>query len=281
MSEAIEKKKQTAGDLIRSMVPQIKMALPKSMDAERMARIALTMFRTTPKLQECSIESFLGALMMCAQTGLEPGVSGEAYIIPYYNNKTKQMEAQYQQGYKGKLKLIRNSDQLSTINAHVVHEKDHFEIEYGSNENLTHRPYDGEGDPGKVKGVYAAATLKDGGKQFVYLPLREINKIRNVSKCNDSGPWKEWEEEMMKKTAIHRIAKVLPMSTEDRRKLAQDETTKLYHVGQTVDIMNEEDITDWSTDEDEKPKLTAPEQKPKSGGLFPKNETTAEPDSGQ
>ncbi|NKV63713.1 hypothetical protein GS924_06770 [Rhodococcus hoagii] len=59
------------------MKPELQRALPKHMDPDRMARIALTVLRQTPKLNECKPESFLGALMTAAQVGLEPGPLGE------------------------------------------------------------------------------------------------------------------------------------------------------------------------------------------------------------
>jgi recombination protein RecT len=64
---------------IERMRPEIARALPKHMDAVRIARIALTTLRRTPKLGQCSPESFLGALMTCSQLGVEPGgPTGEA-----------------------------------------------------------------------------------------------------------------------------------------------------------------------------------------------------------
>ena len=51
---------------------QMALALPKHMTADRLARIALTEIRKTPALARCDQTSFLGAIMQCAQLGLEP-----------------------------------------------------------------------------------------------------------------------------------------------------------------------------------------------------------------
>src|SRR5258706_772903 len=91
----------TLAAMIRSMKPEIAMALPKHMDPDRMARIATTLMRTTKDLAVCTPASFLGALMTCAQLGLEPGPLGFAWIIPRRNSKTNTMEAGVQLGYKG------------------------------------------------------------------------------------------------------------------------------------------------------------------------------------
>ena len=56
---------------------------------------------TTPKLLECTQESIISSFMKCAEYNLFPStVSGEVYILPYYNNTSKKMEAQFQLGYK-------------------------------------------------------------------------------------------------------------------------------------------------------------------------------------
>jgi len=103
---------KTIQDLLKRMEPQIRKALPKHLEPERLARIALTEIRKNPKLLECSRESLLGAVMTAAQLGLEPGVLGHAYLIPYWNNKTKSYEVQFQIGYKGLLDLVRRSGYL-------------------------------------------------------------------------------------------------------------------------------------------------------------------------
>ncbi len=50
---------------------QMALALPKHMTADRLARIATTEIRKVPKLASCDQASFLGAIMQCAQLGLE------------------------------------------------------------------------------------------------------------------------------------------------------------------------------------------------------------------
>ena len=83
-----EKNKKTVFDLIQSSKEQFAMALPKHISTDRFTRVALTAVRQNPKLQECSVPSLLGVFMTLAQLGLEPGVLGQAYILPF-NNKNK------------------------------------------------------------------------------------------------------------------------------------------------------------------------------------------------
>src|SRR5690348_5405799 len=78
---------KTINQLFEEMMPAIRQAIPKHMTPERLLRIATTAIRTTPKLKACTAASLLASVMQCAQLGLEPGVLGHAYLIPYNNKK--------------------------------------------------------------------------------------------------------------------------------------------------------------------------------------------------
>ena len=83
---------------------------------ERFARICVTAFRQTPKLQQCSPASVLGAMMTCAQLGLEPNTpSGLAYLIPRWNGKLRTTECQFQVGYRGLLELMYRSGAIASV----------------------------------------------------------------------------------------------------------------------------------------------------------------------
>jgi len=158
-----------------------------------------------------------------SQLGLEPdGVLGHAYLVPFNNRKTGQREAQLIPGYKGLVELSRRSGNLSTIYAHVVHERDQYRFCYGLTPTLEHTPT-GEPDPGPIVAAYAVAHLRDGGVQFEWLWKKEIDGIRAQSKAGSSGPWVTHYDEMAKKTALRRLCKLLPVSVELQRAVALDE----------------------------------------------------------
>ena len=107
-------------DLINKSVKELGRALPEHMNPERLARIALTCIRLTPKLGQCTPESFMGALFTAAQIGIEP-VAGRAYILPFKNNRKKPdgtwhsiMEAQFLLGYKGLAEFDRAMNGLDS-----------------------------------------------------------------------------------------------------------------------------------------------------------------------
>jgi recombination protein RecT len=215
----------TVRSLLEKSKTQLAMALPRHITAERMLRVALTSIQKNPTLLECTPNSLLGAVFQAAQLGLMPdGVIGEAYLIPFRNNKKGGvMEVQFMPGYRGLLQLARRSGQISTFTVRAVHERDTFQVELGLNPTLKHRPYEGDDDPGRLTHVYAIARMKDGGIQWDYMNHREVEDIRKRSKSANSGPWVTDYEEMAKKTMIRRIAKLLPCSVEMQTAVTLDE----------------------------------------------------------
>lgn len=201
--------------MIQAFESQLKLALPRHLSPSKMTRIILTEVRKEPKLAECDRTSFLGALITCAQMGLEPGAAlGHAYILPYLNKKKGKYEAQLIIGYQGKIDLIER-DQRITINASCVYEKDEFSFEEGCNPYIKHKPYLGE-DPGKIIASYAVARYADGRKKMRVLRMHEILNAKKYS-SNQYGPWATAFSEMAMKTAIHRLAKQLPKNPEMTR----------------------------------------------------------------
>ena len=232
---------KTIQDLLKRMQPEIQKALPKHMDADRIARIALTEMRKNPKLLQASQASLLGAIMTAAQLGLEPGVLGHAYLIPYYNSKTRSYEVQFQIGYKGLLDLVRRSGEIQNIDVHEVCENDEFEYEYGLEPKLRHKP--ALKNRGEVYAFYAVAHFKDGGYSFLVMSKEDVEQFRRRSKSPNNGPWVTDYIAMAKKTVIKQLVKYLPMSIEIQKAITADETTKREIREDMVEEVPDE--TDW------------------------------------
>ncbi|HDR8502390.1 recombination protein RecT [Bacillus cereus] len=221
---------QTVEAYMKKMGPRMAEVLPKHMDMDRMSRIALTTIRTNPTLLECTVPSLMGAVMQAVQLGLEPGLLGHCYLLPFNKNVgTKQnpqwvKEVQFIIGYKGMIDLARRSGHIQSIYAHAVYENDEFEYELGLHPKLTHKP--SFGDRGKFIGAYAVAHFKDGGYQMEFMPESEIEKRRGRSKSKDFGPWKSDYEEMAKKTVVRSMFKYLPISIEVQAQAQHDEVVR-------------------------------------------------------
>lgn len=216
-NESVDKPKRTpqqlVGDYLNGMMPALSQVLPKHIDAERMQRIALNVIRTNPTLLQCNINSLMGGVLEAAKLGLEPGMMGQCYLIPFKNNKTGQHEAQFIIGYRGLIDLVRRSGQVSTIEAREVHENDDFEFEYGIEDKLKHKPkLNGRGP---VIAYYAVAKMKDGGYSFLVMSKEDIEKFRDKhAKSKNFGPWKDEFDAMAKKTVLRQLIKYLPISVE-------------------------------------------------------------------
>lgn len=220
---------------IRRLISHQKSAIESALagtalNAERFARIALTVVRKDPELQQCTGESLLGALMTAAQLGLEPGPLGEAYLIRYGD------ECTFIPGYRGLVKLAWNSGQLRHIDADVVLGGELFEYEKGTDPFLRHRPGGGERHTKEgVTHVYAVASMVNGGNAFTVLNIKEVERIRIAySKGKRKNPWNtEWSE-MAKKTALRRLAKILPMAASVNLALALEGTVR-RSLGESVE----------------------------------------------
>src|SRR5262245_33131492 len=130
----LQTKVATVRSLLEKSRPQIALALPRHMHAERMLRIVMTSVQRNVKLLDCDPVSLVGAVIQSAQLGLEPdGVLGEAYLIPFYNGHRKRYEVQFQVGYKGLLALARRSGAVEDVDTRLVYAKDEFDFCYGLN----------------------------------------------------------------------------------------------------------------------------------------------------
>ena len=180
---------------------QIAAALPKHMSPDRMIRLACTEFAKNPTLQKCEAVSVFGGIIQAAQLGLEIGVLGQAYLVPYRNNKKNCMEAQFIPGYKGLIALARRSGEVTSIETNLVYQNDTFDLTLGVDSNLTHKPYL-DGERGALRLVYGVAKFKDGGHHLEWMPISDVEKIRARSKASNNGPWVTDYEQMVRKTSF-------------------------------------------------------------------------------
>lgn len=225
-----QQQKPTMAQQIERMKPEIARVLPQHMDADRIARIALTLIRKNPDLADCTTESFLGALMTCSQLGFEPGSpTQEAYIIPRKGN------AEFQLGYQGMVTLFYQHPMASSIKVETVYENDYFEHEEGLEEKLVHRPF-ADGPRGKPVAYYSVARLINGGRTFKVMYPSEVEARRQKSSHPSSKAWKENYDEMAKKTVLRNHFKALPKSAALARALAHDETVRTDWKPDAIDV---------------------------------------------
>jgi recombination protein RecT len=218
---AVQQKVGKVRDLLNRAMPQIELALPRWMDGDRFARITMTSLQLTPKLLDCEPVSLISAVMQCAQLGLEPdNVLGHAYLVPFKN------KVQIIVGYRGIMRLARNSEDVASIEARAVYEKDSFDYKYGDSGRrmLSHVPSE-EANTGALRAAYAICRFKGGGEVWEVVLPRHITKVKrsSASSGRSDSPWRLHEEEMWRKTAVRRLEPFLPLDANARRAFAVDE----------------------------------------------------------
>lgn len=265
---------------------QMALALPKNLTAERLTRIVMTECRKTPELLNCNQASFFGAVLQCAQLGLEPGSAlGHCYLLPYGNGKARDGRPNCQLiiGYRGMIDLARRSGQIVSINAYCVHQADEFVYELGLHPDIKHRP-SAAAARGPVTFVYAVAQLKGGGVQFEVMSRAEIEAVRSQSKAGTRGPWVTHWEEMARKTVVRRLFKYLPVSIEAMRAVEIDEKSDRGEAVTESDFLDaafvdkgqelhhvtpEEEVTDLEPETPDEPQTITPEDQPDAGAPEP------------
>lgn len=239
---ALPSEQPTLAQQIARMEHQFAMAAPRGFEAQQIVRDALTALRQTPKLAECEPASVLGGLMTMAQLGLRIGVLGHGWLLPFWDSRYEWVDAtgrkrkgafraQLIVGYLGMVELAYRSDRIAKITARVVHENDHFVVEYGANERLVHRP--ARSDRGAPVAYYATVRLKGADDVMFYDMSHDemtIYRDRYAMAKKDGkvvGPWASEFDAMAKKTCLRQLAKYMPKGTDLARALVADESVRV------------------------------------------------------
>ncbi len=153
--------------------PQLALALPKHLTADRMARLALTAFSTTPKLQECDPMSIAASVMTAGQLGLEPGVNGQGYLIPYGRTCT------FVPGWKGLVDLVARSGR-GTVYTGVIFKDQQYTFTDGARRDLViHNETDLDA-PEDITHAFAIGWVKDAA-----MPIIELWTVEKIKKHRD------------------------------------------------------------------------------------------------
>jgi recombination protein RecT len=216
----------TVYDLIEKQKPAIERALPNvGITAERISRVLMTQIRVNEKLANCTPASLLGAVMLTAQLGLEPGPLGQAYLVPFGN------ECQFIVGYKGLITLAYRSGGI-VISAYEICQNDLFKHDYGTGQVQHTFPL--QKDRGPTVGVWAKAVLATGQSSILVMTKAEVEEHRKRSRAKDSGPWITDYDAMAKKTVIRALCSQLPLSSEAQKAMAADETAVIFNKDEGV-----------------------------------------------
>jgi len=152
----------------------------------------------------------------------------ESAIVPFGG------KARYMPMVAGICKKARNSGEIGTIDAQVVYEKDEY-ASWTDEKGPHFKHIRARGDRGEIVLTYAYALGKDGSVYFEEVSEDQMQKIKTMSKANDS-PWKgPFADEMRRKSALRRLGKYrLPNSTDLVSVLEKDD--EIYETESTETV---------------------------------------------
>lgn len=247
----LSKKPITFQEMLESMRPQIAAALPRFLNPDRMIRIALTSMRLNPKLAECTPDSLLASIMIASQLGLEPGIRGQAYLVPYFNSKSKKLICQLIPGWMGILDLVNRTGKAQAWTG-AVYKGDEFDWALGDKPFVTHRPC---GDETTLTHAYAVARTNSQWPVIEVWNIEKIWKHRNkINKVGDSHYSYAWPDQYAKKVPLLQVLKYVPQSVELRTALSLDDAAETG--GQSYGIKDVPSIIEGSIVPDEAPEFS-------------------------
>lgn len=251
--------------MLTAWLPEIRRALPKHLNADRMARIALTAFRRTPKLGDCDPRSVFAAVVQASQLGLEPDTLGRSYLIPYEKRqkvngqwKTVGIECQFVPGWKGLVDLMNRSGQGSAWTG-AVFRGDEFDYQLGDSPFVHHKP-GGEGTPDMLTHTYAIGRPKGSDWPIVEVwPIDKVWKHRDrYNKVGSRHYSFENPEMYARKVPLLQVLKYMPCSAELANAIAMNDDAEVG--SQNINIQDAIEGSYVSTPQSEEVETAADER---------------------
>lgn len=202
------------------------------------------------KLQACEPVTLMYAALKATalRLPLDPNL-GQAYIIPYKNNREHKTEAQFQIGWKGFIQLAIRSGQFQAINATDIREGELKGYDLMTGEVQVQAVPDRENKP--VIGYLAYFKLTNGFAKSLYMTAEEIEQHATRysqsyrGKYKDSSLWATDKDAMAKKTVLKLLLnRFAPLSVDMQRAVQADQSVlhgdgKLDYVDNTRDQLAE------------------------------------------
>lgn len=187
---------------------QIAAALPKHLTPERMIRLARTSLSQNRRLAECDPGSIFASVVVASQLGLEIGVSGQGYLVPYKGKAT------FVPGWQGLVDLVSRSGRGSVWTG-AVFAGDEFDYSLGDSPFVKHKP-GGENDPKALTHVYAIG--RPTGAEWPIIDVWPITKVwSHRDKYNKVGSDHysfKHPEMYARKCPLMQVLKYMPKSIE-------------------------------------------------------------------
>ena len=205
-------------NFMEKLKPQMALALPKHLTADRMTRLALTAFSTSEALQRCTTKSIAASIMTAGQLGLEPGVNGAGFLVPYGTTCT------FIPGWKGLVDLVSRSGRGTVFTGVIFKDQEYTFIDGAKRDLIIHNETDLD-DPEDITHAYAIGWVKDATMPII--ELWRVSKIKkHRDKYNKQGQkhysFRDWEM-YARKVPLLQVIKYMPCSIEVANAVALSE----------------------------------------------------------
>ena len=189
--------------------PQMALALPKHLTADRMARLAMTAFSTSAQLQNCEPKSIAASIMTAGQLGLEPGINGAGFLVPYGRTCT------FVPGWKGLVDLVSRSGRGTVFTGVIFKDQEYTFLDGARRDLIIHNETDLD-DPADITHAYAIGWVKDAS-----MPIIELWRVTKITKHRDKYnkvgakhySFRDWEM-YARKIPLLQVLKYMPCSIE-------------------------------------------------------------------
>ena len=143
---------------------------------QRFVSSIVSAVQANPALQECSNTSIVSAALLGESLNLSPSPQlGQYYMVPYKNNKTGSVEAQFQLGYKGYIQLAIRSGQYKKLNVLAIKEGELVRFDPLDEEIEVHLIEDEEvREETPTIGYYAMFEYTNGFRKAMYWSKRKM-----------------------------------------------------------------------------------------------------------
>lgn len=216
----VRKPPQSVAAKVISQEAEFAVMLPAHIRPGRWTRLVASKLRQNPDLMKAAQQSpdtLWAALQEAAQLGLQPGTD-EYYLTPRRVNKRPAILGIV--GYQGEIELMFRAGAVASVIVETVHVNDGFHWVPGQDTRPRHEVDWFGGDRGDVIGAYAYAVMAGTGaiSKVVVIGPAEIRRAQDASATAGKGhsPWATDYAAMVKKTAVHQLAKWVPTSSEYR-----------------------------------------------------------------
>lgn len=232
----------------------------------------LTLYTGDQSLSQCPANLVYAQALKAAQLDLPLDKQlGFAYVVPFYNGKTRQKEPQFIMGYKGYIQLAMRSGQYKTINADLVYEG---ELQ-GKSKLSGAINLDGDKKSDKVIGYFAHFELLNGFSKTLYMSVEEmaeyairyspgikkgtkpedLMKLAGKESASGAVGWLGNFDDMAIKTCLRRlISKYGVLSVEMQNALIEDGTDDIQGDGTSrEETIASYEVMDIDPDTSDKP----------------------------